>query len=102
MTIRSLPALTAALLLTACNSTTFNAPIETVVISAPDQVTSQEIQPDNKTKKKATTKSKSSFKYLSKILLTKGPCPDRDPSSYGILLKNRTVINEGKIICYYN
>lgn len=42
------------------------------------------------------------FDYISTLTLNSGPCPKRDIASYGLLLKSRTKVENGKIICYYN
>lgn len=65
--------------------------------------------PDNDTTELTIKKSsarqvtkKIGFSYLSKMTLEKGPCPERDPSSYGLLMKSKTTTQNGKLICYYN
>jgi len=86
-------------LLSACN--TVNVPIEnaeSVTISNPTSVQTPKPTPV----KVSSGKTQSSFKYLSKLTLANGPCPERDPSSYGLLMKQRTTIADNNIICYYN
>jgi len=86
-------------LLGACN--TVNVPIqnaESVTINNPDTART----PKPTAARVTSGKSNNSFKYLSKLTLTNGPCPERDPSSYGLLMKQRTTMIEGNIVCYYN
>ena len=99
MYIRSTKAILMTAMLSACN--TVNIPIEkakSVTINSPADVRI----PQEKPSKASEKKSKDSFKYLSKLTITKGPCPGRDPSTYGLLMKQRTTIVNGNIICYYN
>ena len=42
------------------------------------------------------------FDYISTLTLSTGPCPERDATSYGLLLKSRTKSEKGQITCYYN
>jgi hypothetical protein len=57
------------------------------------------------TRTQTTTKPKvggEKFAHISKLSVAKGPCPERDPASYGLLLKSRTRAEGDKIVCYYN
>lgn len=86
-------------LVSACN--TVNIPIENaenVTVNNPTNVQT----PEPTSTAGINKKSNHSFKYLSKLTLAKGPCPDRDPSTYGLLLKQRTTIVDGNIVCFYN
>jgi hypothetical protein len=87
-------------LLGACNQVTLNAEkVEQININNPDNVAIKK-QPTSSTK--IAKNPTSSFDYLSKLNLSTGPCPDRDPATYGVLLKSRTKISNDNIVCYYN
>ena len=64
------------------------------------------VKKNNQAKQTTTTGSKKpearQFKYISTLTLSTGPCPARDAASYGLLLKSRTKVENGQIICYYN
>ena len=101
MYLRTILFSTITAMLSACN--TVNVPIEnaesvTINNNNPASVSTTVAKPTNTT----VRESKKSFKYLSKLTLNKGPCPDRDPASYGLLMKQRTTIIDGSIVCYYN
>jgi hypothetical protein len=101
MYVRTILFSTITAMLSACN--TVNVPIEnaesvTITNNNPSRVTTTVSKPSSKPLRQPDK----SFKYLSKLTLKKGPCPDRDPSSYGVLMKQRTTIIDGNIICYYN
>ena len=86
-------------LIGACNQVTFEERVEQVNINSPNEVAGKK-RSEAKTKK--ITNSTESFSYLSKLNLSSGPCPARDPASYGILLKSRTKVIDDNIVCYYN
>ena len=87
-------------LLGACNQVTLNAEkVEKININNPDNVATKK-QPASNTRIAKSTAS--SFDYMSKLNLSTGPCPDRDPATYGVLLKSRTKISNDNIVCYYN
>lgn len=64
------------------------------------------VKKNNQAKQRTTTVSQKpdtpQFKYISTLTLSAGPCPARDAASYGLLLKSRTKVENGQIICYYN
>ena len=86
-------------LIGACNQVTFEERVEQVNINNPDKIAVKK-RPEAKTK--TITNSTNSFSYLSKLKLSSGPCPAHDPASYGVLLKSRTKVIDGNIVCYYN
>ena len=57
-----------------------------------------------KTVKVATAPAapKAPKEYLSKIVLKEGPCPERDPASYGQIMRSKTQVSDGMLHCYYN
>lgn len=98
MILRALAISAAMATLSGCNTVNFNERVGSVTVNNPGAQTASGGAPS------ATRAKQSSegFQYLSKLTLTQGPCPNRDPSSYGLLMKTRTKVTNGNIVCYYN
>ena len=101
MTKCALMLLLSAVLLSGCVSNTVNVTPE---VNAPKPPKAK-IETDEAKKtvnNSVTVEYSANSQPLSVILLDAGPCPERDPKSYGLLMKSRTVIRDGKVHCFYN
>ena len=68
----------------------------TIIVKSPEK------QKTTLSRKKIAESNPSQFSYLSKKVLDKGPCPDRDPKSYGLLMESKTITKDTQVTCFYN
>ena len=88
-------------LLSGCVSNTVNVTPE-VSTSEPAKAKVKTSEEKRTINNSVTVEYSANSKPISVIVLDAGPCPERDPKSYGLLMQSRTVVRDGKVRCYYN